>query len=109
MGWNFKWFSSFGTAFNFDYGVSFTPDELAKKEAFYNFTTQDPRRPEREGISVFYKDAEGRMFRTYSTFARGLDLMNTAYNYLDLAPKGRDEGGRHMFWVRRHDEYESDR
>jgi predicted dithiol-disulfide oxidoreductase (DUF899 family) len=105
MGWNFKWVSSYGSDFNFDYHVSFTPEELAKKEAFYNFARQDPGIPEREGTSVFYKDAAGRVFHTYSTQARGLDLQNTAYNYLDLTPKGRDEGGRSQFWVRRHDEY----
>jgi predicted dithiol-disulfide oxidoreductase (DUF899 family) len=106
---SFKWVSSSETDFNRDYHVSFTPDEIAAKAAYYNFTTQDPRRPEREGISVFYKDPAGHVFRTYSTYARGIDLMNTTYNYLDLAPKGRDEGGRGPFWLRRHDEYESDR
>jgi len=60
---------------------------------------------EREGLSVFAKDATGKIFHTYSAYARGLDLVNTAYNYLDLVPKGRDEGGRGLFWVRRHDEY----
>jgi predicted dithiol-disulfide oxidoreductase (DUF899 family) len=106
MGWNFRWFSSASSDFNYDFHVSFTSEELAAKKADYNFTTQDPRRSQREGISVLYKDAAGGVFRTYSTFARGLDLMNTAYNYLDLVPKGRDEGGRGPSWVRRHDEYE---
>ena len=105
MGWNFKWVSSHGSDFNFDYHVSFTPEELAKKQAFYNFATQDPWFSEREGTSVFYKDAAGNLFHTYSTYARGIDLLNTAYNYLDLTPKGRDEGGRSQFWVRRRDEY----
>src|ERR1700694_1357682 len=68
MGWNFKWVSSHGTDFNFDYHVSFTPEELAKKEAFYNFTLQNPGFPEREGTSVFYKDAAGGVFHTYSAF-----------------------------------------
>jgi predicted dithiol-disulfide oxidoreductase (DUF899 family) len=104
MGWNFKWVSSHGNDFNFDYYVSFTPEELAKKEAFYNYARQNPG-PEREGASVFYKDAAGGIFHTYSTYARGIDLQNTAYNYIDLTPKGRDEGGRSQFWVRRHDEY----
>jgi predicted dithiol-disulfide oxidoreductase (DUF899 family) len=104
MGWNFKWVSSHSNDFNFDYYVSFKPEELAKKEAFYNYVRQNPG-AEREGTSVFYKDAAGRIFHTYSTYARGLDLQNTAYNYLDLTPKGRDEGGRSQFWVRRHDEY----
>jgi predicted dithiol-disulfide oxidoreductase (DUF899 family) len=109
MGWNFKWVSSFGSDFNFDYHVSFTPEEVANKKAFLNFAIQDPHGTEHQGVSVFYKDPEGSVFHTYSTHARGIDLMNTAYNYLDLAPKGRDEAGHKnpQFWVRRHDEYES--
>ena len=106
MGWNFKWVSSFGTDFNFDYRVSFTADELEKKAPVYNFKTIRPGMPEREGASVFYKDPAGRVFHTYSTYARGIDMLNTAYHYLDLAPKGRDEGDRNQFWVRRHDEYQ---
>lgn len=106
MGWDFKWVSSSDTDFNFDYHVSFKPEEVVKKKAFYNFTTQDPLVSEREGVSVFYKDRAGKIFHTYSTYARGIDLVNTAYNYLDLTPKGRDEGNRGQFWVRRHDEYE---
>lgn len=105
MGWNFKWVSSFETDFNFDYHVSFTPEELANKEAFYNFTLQDPHSSEREGISVFYKDSPGSVFHTYSTYARGIDMLSVDYQYLDLVPKGRDEAGRGPFWVRRHDEY----
>jgi predicted dithiol-disulfide oxidoreductase (DUF899 family) len=106
MGWNFKWVSAYENDFNFDYNVSFTPDELTKKHAFYNFRMQDPGISEREGVSVFFKDEKGSVFHTYSTFARGIDLLNTAYNYIDLTPKGRDEGGRNQFWVRRHDEYD---
>jgi predicted dithiol-disulfide oxidoreductase (DUF899 family) len=105
MGWNFKWVSSSATDFNFDYRVSFTPEELEKKEAVYNFATIRPGMPEREGASVFYKDPAGRVFHTYSTYARGIDMLNAAYHYIDLAPKGRDEGDRNQFWVRRHDEY----
>ena len=105
MGWTFKWVSSSGTEFNRDFAVSFTEAEQKNERGFYNFKMQNPDSPEREGISVFYKDAQGRIFHTYSTYARGIDLMNTAYNYLDLVPKGRDEGGRGPFWVRRHDEY----
>lgn len=103
MGWKFKWLSSGGTTFNFDMGASFTPGELEKP--VYNFGTQAPEGSDREGISVFFKDDDGRIYRTYATFSRGIDLMNTAYNYLDLTPKGRDEGHRGQFWVRRHDEY----
>ncbi len=105
MGWSFKWVSSFGSDFNFDYNVSFTPEEMKKKKAFYNFKIQDPGPAEREGVSVFYKDPAGKMFRTYSTFARGIEMLNLDYRYLDVVPKGRDEGGRGPFWVRRHDEY----
>ena len=105
MGWNFKWLSSFGTDFNFDYHVSFTPEEVAGKKAFHNFTIHDPHGIQQSGISVFFKDSTGSVFNTYSTYSRGIDLMNTAYNYLDLAPKGRDEGSRTQYWVRLHDEY----
>src|SRR5690349_17916626 len=106
MGWNFKWVSSYDTDFNFDYHVSFTQEELDKKKAFYNFTLQDSMISEREGVSVFYKDQKGKVFHTYSTYARGIDMLNTAYNYLDLTPKGRDENGNGQFWVRRHNEYD---
>jgi predicted dithiol-disulfide oxidoreductase (DUF899 family) len=105
MGWRFKWLSSAGSDFNFDYGVSFTPEETEAKRAFYNYAMQDPGVTEREGISVFCKDSSGRIFHTYSTYARGIDMMSADYQYLDLVPKGRDEGGRGPFWVRRHDEY----
>jgi len=105
MGWNFKWVSSSDTDFNFDYHVSFTPEEFAKKNAFYNFKIQDPQAPEREGHSVFCKDESGAVFHCYSCYDRGNDKLNIHYHYLDLAPKGRDEGGRGPFWVRRHDEY----
>ena len=105
MGWGFKWVSSFGTDFNFDFHVSFTPGEMANKKAFYNFKLQNPDAPEREGVSVFARDAKGRVFRTYSTFARGIEALNLDYKYLDVVPKGRDEGGRGPFWVKRHDEY----
>ena len=105
MGWRFKWLSSHDSDFNFDFGVSFTAEELKAKKANYNFRLQDPGPSEREGISVFCKDAKGRIFRTYSTYERGIDLLSTDYNYLDLVPKGRDEGERGPYWVKRHDEY----
>lgn len=105
MRWDFKWVSSDGSDFNFDFGVSFTSDELARKKAFFNYVMQDPGVPEREGVSVFYRNKAGRVFHTYSAYARGIDLLNTDYNILDLVPKGRDEHGRGPFWVRRHDEY----
>jgi predicted dithiol-disulfide oxidoreductase (DUF899 family) len=106
MGWSFKWVSSLETDFNFDYHVSFRPEELAKEAAFYNFTVQDPGESEREGVSVFYKEPGGGIFHTYSAYARGIDMLNVDYHYLDLVPRGRDEGGRGPFWVRRHDEYD---
>jgi predicted dithiol-disulfide oxidoreductase (DUF899 family) len=106
LGWTFKWLSSEHTSFNFDYHASFTPEELEKKQTEYNYVLQDPGISEREGVSVFFKDEAGLVFHTYSTYARGIDILNTAYNYLDLVPKGRDENGRGQFWVRRHDEYE---
>ncbi len=107
MGWNFKWVSSYDNDFNFDYHVSFTPKELSEKKAFYNYNLQDTHSPEREGVSVFYKDTAGHVFHTYSAYARGIDVLNVAYHYLDLVPKGRDEDGHEFaqFWVRRHDEY----
>lgn len=107
MGWNFKWVSSYDNDFNFDYHVSFTPKELSEKKAFYNYNLQDTHSPEREGVSVFYKDTADHVFHTYSAYARGIDVLNVAYHYLDLVPKGRDEDGHEFtqFWVRRHDEY----
>jgi predicted dithiol-disulfide oxidoreductase (DUF899 family) len=107
MGWNFKWVSSYDNDFNFDYHVSFTPKELSEKKAFYNYNLQDTHSPEREGVSVFYKDTADNVFHTYSAYARGIDVLNVAYHYLDLVPKGRDEDGHEFaqFWVRRHDEY----
>lgn len=107
MGWDFKWLSSGSTDFNFDFYASFRPEELAKGKVFYNYKIRPERSSEREGASVFYRDSDGKIFHTYSTYARGIDLVNTAYNYLDLVPKGRDEGDRGQFWVRRHDEYET--
>src|SRR5262245_52959623 len=106
MGWGFKWVSSGGSDFNFDYHVSFTPEEMAAKRAFYNYTMQDPQAREREGHSIFYKDHNAVVFHTYSCYHRGNDKLNVHYHYLDLVPKGRDERGRGPYWVRRHDEYE---
>ena len=107
LGWDFKWVSSFDTDFNHDYYVSFTSEELEKKEGFYNFTIQDPTVSELPGVSVFYKDPSGKIYHTYSAYSRGIDILNNTYNYLDIVPKGRDEDGYEfsMTWVRRHDEY----
>ncbi|HEX5415579.1 MAG TPA: thioredoxin family protein [Chloroflexota bacterium] len=106
MGWSFPWYSSAGSDFNFDYRVSFTEAELRAEKADYNYRMDpSPGRSESPGISVFLKDAEGRIFHTYSTYARGLDMLNVAYHYLDLVPKGRDEAEIGPMWIRRHDEY----
>jgi len=105
MGWHFKWVSSFGSDFNHDFHVSFTPEERAKGEVYYNYGTQPFESEELPGISVFYKDDAGEVFHTYSTYRRGVEVMMGTYNLLDLTPKGRDE--RHgMEWVRHHDRYE---
>ena len=107
LSWDFKWVSSFDTDFNYDYYVSFSSEELEKKEGFYNFTILNPTVSELPGVSVFYKDLSGKIFHTYSAYSRGIDILNNTYNYLDLVPKGRDEDGYDfsMAWVRRHDEY----
>jgi predicted dithiol-disulfide oxidoreductase (DUF899 family) len=102
MGWGFHWVSSGKTDFNFDYGASFRPEE--QQELVYNFGSLAPKGPDREGLSVFARD-DGQIFHTYSAYARGIDLVNTAYNFLDLVPKGRGEGDQGQAWVRRHDEY----
>lgn len=105
MGWKFNWVSSGDTDFNHDYHVSFTPEEISRGEAFFNYATQNPGHSEREGHSVFYMDERGEIFHTYSCYARGNETFNNHYHYLDIVPKGRDENGRGPFWVRRHDEY----
>ncbi len=109
MGWSFKWVSSFQNDFNFDYHVSFTPEEMQSGAAFYNYSKTDLDDADREGVSVFYKDESGAVFHTYSAYARGIDMLNTAYHYLDLVPKGRDEDGPEgpQAWVRYHDRYEN--
>ena len=104
MGWTFPWYSSAGSDFNFDYHVSFRPDELGK-EVEYNYRPGRWGMSEAPGISVFVKDG-GRIYHTYSAYARGLDMLNVAYHYMDLVPKGRDEAeGEGARWVRRRDEY----
>ena len=105
MRWSFKWVSSFGSDFNYDYSASFTPEEVAS-QGYVNYAVGKPWGQDIVGISVFYKDENGKIFHTYSTYSRGVDMMNGAYHYIDLTPKGRDEGGRTQFWVRRHDEYQ---
>jgi len=108
MGWRVKWLSSFRNDFNRDYHVSFMPEERESGRAYYNYATGSFPAPEGPGISVFYKDDDGAIYHTYSTYARGLDMVNGAYHVLDLVPKGRDETGLSysMEWLRRHDVYE---
>lgn len=106
MGWQFKWVSSHGTDFNYDFGVSFTPDEIAKGELNYNYGRFPRGIEELPGVSVFATDNAGSVFHTYSTYGRGVEVMMGTYRMLDLTPKGRDEDGRNMAWVRHHDRYE---
>jgi predicted dithiol-disulfide oxidoreductase (DUF899 family) len=107
MGWRFKWVSSYGSDFNHDYRVSFTQEEMANGKVHYNYDVSEFPGEEAPGASVFYRDAAGAIFHTYSTYARGLDILIGAYNFLDLVPKGRDEDGlpHSMAWVRHHDRY----
>jgi predicted dithiol-disulfide oxidoreductase (DUF899 family) len=107
MGWTFPWLSGANTDFGRDFGVSFTDQDLAADDTVYNFTTKPYPIRELPGLSVFFKDARGNIYHTYSTFARGLEDFLTAYRYIDITPKGRDEaeiGG--MGWLRHHDRYE---
>lgn len=110
MGWRFKWASSNGSEFNYDFGVSFKPEQLATGEVDYNFVSQPFPREEAPGISVFYKNDAGEIFRTYSAYGRGVEAMMGTYRMLDLVPKGRDEhnAAHTMDWLRHHDRYESD-
>ena len=104
MGWRFEWVSSYGSDFNFDYGVSFSDDQIARGVAAYNYGTSSYLGEDLPGTSVFYKDEKGHIFHTYSSYARGGDILLGAYNWLDLAPQGRNETAI-MDWVRLHDEY----
>lgn len=108
MGWHFPWVSSFGSDFNYDYQVSFTKEELAKGNVYYNYEVTRFPSEEAPGASVFAKDKEGNIYHTYSTYARGLDILVGTYNFLDLVPKGRNEEGfaHTMAWVRHHDKYD---
>ena len=107
MGWRFHWVSSTGNDFNWDYHVSFTKEEVASGKMPYNYGTMTFPSDEAPGLSVFYKDGSGKVFHTYSTFARGGDILIGAYNFLDIAPKGRNEAQFDwpMQWVRHHDKY----
>ena len=105
MGWRFKWVSSFGSDFNHDFHVSFTPED-AKGAVYYNYALQPFECEELPGISVFYQDDAGAVFHTYSAYRRGVEAMMGTYSLLDLTPKGRDELDGPMAWVRHHDRYE---
>jgi predicted dithiol-disulfide oxidoreductase (DUF899 family) len=107
MGWSFPWVSSHGSDFNFDYHVSFTPEELAAGKAYYNYGVRQNDVSDEQGISVFCRNESGDVFHTYSCYGRGIDMVNGAYQFLDLVPKGRDEDGFKfsMEWLRRHDQY----
>jgi len=108
MGWKFKWVSSFGNDFNYDYHVSFTKEEIGTGSVYYNYSHGKFPGEEAPGASVFFKEDDGNIFHTYSTYGRGLDILLGAYNFLDLTPKGRDEADMHphaMAWVRHHDRY----
>ncbi len=109
MGWRFKWVSSYGSDFNHDFHVSFTPEE-AKGQVYYNYVMQPFECEELPGISVFFKDDAENVFHTYSTYRRGVEVMMGTYNLLDLTPKGRDENHLEdtMEWVRHHDRYGTD-
>jgi predicted dithiol-disulfide oxidoreductase (DUF899 family) len=107
MGWKFQWVSSFGSDFNADYHVSFSPEEKASGEVYYNYARGKFFSEGGPGASVFAKNAAGEVFHTYSSYARGLDILVGTYNFLDLVPKGRDEDtlAFTMAWVRHHDRY----
>lgn len=104
MGRTFKWLSSLNSDFNYDLEVSFTTAQKESNETTYNYRRQPYFIDELPGVSVFYKDEQGDIFHTYSSYSRGLDILNGAYNYIDLAPKGRNEDSG-MSWLRRHDQY----
>ena len=108
MGWRFLWVSSFKSDFNFDYGVSFTPEQVRRGVLPYNYGTIKMKIEEKEGVSAFYRDPKTGIYHTYSSYERGIDLMNTTYNFLDLTAKGRDENpDSAQDWVRYHDRYKT--
>lgn len=107
MGWSFEWLSSYDNDFNRDFGVGFSAEEMEKGEGYYNYKTQPLAREELPGMSVFARGQDGGVFHTYSSYGRGIDMINGAYHLLDTVPKGRDEASLpwNQAWVRRHDEY----
>jgi len=109
MGWHFKWLSSNANDFNYDYHVSFTKEQIAEGKVDYNYAVRKFPNEEAPGLSVFYKNEAGEIFHTYSTYARGLDILLGAYNFIDMTPKGRNEAtlSSPMAWVRHHDRYDN--
>ncbi len=105
MGWTFPWVSSAGSDFNFDYGVSYTPEQVASGQVDYNYGIIEPWGEEAHGISVFYKNEAGEIFHTYSCYARGAEETLGTFMFMDLTPKGRNEENT-MNWIRHHDRYE---
>ena len=108
MGWTFNWVSSGNSEFNYDYRVSFTPEQREKKDVVYNYAPSEFPGDDLPGASVYFKDETGDVYHTYSVYARGLDILNATYHHMDMTPKGRDEDGlpHTMAWLRRHDRYE---
>jgi predicted dithiol-disulfide oxidoreductase (DUF899 family) len=106
LGWTFKWLSSGDSDFNFDFQVSFRPEALATGEVDYNYARRKTAVTDLPGISVFYRDASGAILHTYSSYGRGVEYVNAGYGWLDMVPKGRDEGGRGQAWVRYRDRYD---
>ena len=110
MGWRFRWVSSFGSDFNFDFHVSFTPEEVAAGKGYYNYRMTEVPIDELSGLGVFYRDDQGAIFHTYSAYARGGEEVLGTYMYLDFTPKGRNEPGPNhdlTDWVRHHDRYDT--
>lgn len=109
MGWDVNWVSAHGTDFNYDFHVSFTPQEMERGSVYYNYTQRPFPHEEAPGVSVFARGADGSVYHTYSTYGRGVEFIMGAYHILDLVPKGRDEENLDygMEWVRHHDRYES--
>ena len=111
MGWHFQWVSSGGSDFNYDFGVSFTPEQVAHGTAVYNYQETKVPLEDLSGFSIFYKDDKGDVFHTYSTYGRGAEEVLGSYMFLDMTPKGRNEHGPNFNltdWVRHHDRYEAD-
>jgi predicted dithiol-disulfide oxidoreductase (DUF899 family) len=108
MGWSFDWVSSGGTSFNYDYGVAWTTEQIAAGDAPYNYGTVSSPMEDLHGNSVFVRDEDGAVYHSYSTYARGAESLCGAFAWLDMAPKGRNEGDSIMSWLRLHDEYQDE-